>query len=116
MTDVTHNLLEQHFDTAFAAPDGITKLRELVLTLAMQGKLLEQDPNDPPASELLKEIESGKKRQVKADKIKKPKSFSAIDQSDASYVLPQSWTWTRLGTIGNIFNGTSINAREKETK
>ena len=47
-------LLEQHFDTAFAAPDGIKKLRELILTLAMQGKLVPQDPNDPPASELLK--------------------------------------------------------------
>ncbi|MBM3162397.1 MAG: restriction endonuclease subunit S [Chlorobi bacterium] len=110
------NLLEQHFDTAFAAPDGIKKLRELILTLAMQSKLVEQDPNDPPASELLKEIEVDKKRQVKAGKIKKPKSLPAIDQSDAAYVLPQSWTWTRLGTIGNIFNGNSINAREKETK
>ena len=55
-------LLEQHFDTAFAAPDGIAKLRELILTLAMQGKLVEQDPNDPPASELLKEIEAERKR------------------------------------------------------
>ena len=116
MTDATRNLLEQHFDTAFAAPDGVAKLRELILTLAMQGKLVEQDPNDPPASELLKEIEAYKKRQVKAGKIKKPKSLPAIDQSDAAYVLPQSWTWTRLGTIGNIFNGNSINAREKETK
>jgi type I restriction enzyme S subunit len=116
MTDATRNLLEQHFDTAFAAPDGVAKLRELILTLAMQGKLVEQDPNDPPASELLKEIEADKKRQVKTGKIKKPKSLPAIDQADAAYVLPQSWTWTRLGTIGNIFNGNSINAREKETK
>lgn len=116
MTDATRNLLEQHFDTAFAAPDGVTKLRELILTLAMQGKLVAQDPNDPPASELLKEIEADKKRQVKAGKIKKPKSLPAIDQADAAYVLPQSWTWTRLGTIGNVFNGNSINAREKETK
>lgn len=46
-------LLEQHFDAAFAAPDGIKKLRELILTLAMQGKLAPQDPNDPPASQLL---------------------------------------------------------------
>ena len=37
-------LLDQHFDTAFAAPDGIAKLRELILTLAMQGKLVEQGP------------------------------------------------------------------------
>ncbi len=116
MTDSIRNLLEQHFDTAFAAPDGIARLRELILTLAMQGKLVDQDPNDRPALELLKEIEAEKKRQVKAGKIKKPKSLPAIDQSDTSYVLPQSWTWTRLGTIGNIFNGNSINAREKETK
>ena len=50
-------VLEKYFDTAFDAPDGIKKLRELILTLAMQGKLVPQDPNDQPASELLKEIE-----------------------------------------------------------
>lgn len=110
------NLLEEFFDTAFAAPDGIAKLRELILTLAMQGKLVEQDPNDPPASELLKEIEAERKRQIKAGGIKKQKALPTIDQPDTSYVLPESWTWTRLGTIGNIFNGNSINVREKETK
>ena len=116
MNKQTANLLEQHFDTAFAAPDGIAKLRELILTLAMQGKLVEQDPNDPPASELLKEIEAERKRQIKAGGIKKQKALPTIDQPDTSYVLPESWTWTRLGTIGNIFNGNSINVREKETK
>jgi type I restriction enzyme, S subunit len=54
-------LLEQYFDVAFAAPDGIKKLRELILTLAMQGKLVPQDPNDEPASELLRSIEVEKK-------------------------------------------------------
>jgi hypothetical protein len=44
-------LLERHFDTAFAAPDGMQKLRELILTLAMQGKLVPQDPNDQPTGE-----------------------------------------------------------------
>ena len=56
MSNATRGLLEQHFDTAFAAPDGIKKLRELILTLAMQGKLVPQDPSDPPASQLLKDI------------------------------------------------------------
>ncbi|NJA05512.1 hypothetical protein HC024_07220 [Methylococcaceae bacterium WWC4] len=46
MNKATRELLEQHFDTAFAAPDGVKKLRELILTLAMQGKLVLQDPND----------------------------------------------------------------------
>ncbi|NTW70525.1 MAG: hypothetical protein HGB23_11920, partial [Chlorobiaceae bacterium] len=66
-------LLEQHFDIAFAAPEGTKKLRELILTLAMQGKLVPQDPNDQPASELLKEIEAEKRRLVKAGKIREPK-------------------------------------------
>jgi restriction endonuclease S subunit len=63
------SLLEQHFDVAFAAPDGIKKLRELILTLAMQGKLVSQDPNDEPASELLKLIELEKQRLVKEGKM-----------------------------------------------
>ncbi len=41
-------LLEKYFEIAFAAPSGIQKLRELILTLAMQGKLVPQDPNDHP--------------------------------------------------------------------
>ena len=53
MTDETTQLLERHFETAFDAPDGIEKLRELILTLAMQGKLVEQNPNDLPACKLL---------------------------------------------------------------
>jgi type I restriction enzyme S subunit len=56
MNHETMRLLEQQFDTAFVAPDGIQKLRELILTLAMQGKLVPQDPNDQPASELLDEL------------------------------------------------------------
>jgi hypothetical protein len=70
MNNQAAKLLEQHFDTAFAAPDGITRLRELILTLAIQGKLVEQDPKDLPASELLNEIEAEKLRLVKAGKIK----------------------------------------------
>ncbi len=55
-------ILEQHFDTTFVAPNGIARLRELILILAMHGKLVEQDQNYPPASELLKEIAAEKER------------------------------------------------------
>lgn len=109
-------LLQQYFDTAFAAPDGIPKLRELILKLAMQGKLVPQDPNDSPASELLRSIEAEKKRLAKERKIKAPKSLPDITASDEPYSLPHGWQWVRLGSIGNIFNGNSINASEKESK
>lgn len=110
------SLLEQHFDTAFAAPDGISRLRDLILSLALQGKLVAQDPNDAPASELLKEIEAERKQLVKSGKIKKAKPLPKVQESDTLYALPDSWIWTRLGNIGNIFNGNSINAREKQSK
>ncbi|MBQ5948280.1 restriction endonuclease subunit S [Massilia sp. ST3] len=109
-------LLEQHFDTAFAAPDGIPKLRELILKLAMQGKLVPQHPNGSPASELLKSIEAEKKRLVKERMIKVPKPLPEITAVEELYSLPQGWQWVRLGVIGNIFNGNSINASEKESK
>jgi len=99
MNDAACASLEQHFDTAFAAPDGTKKLRELILTLAMQGKLVEQDPNDPPASQLLKEIEAEKKRLVKEGKIKAPKLLPEIKPEEVPYALPQGWEWVRLSKI-----------------
>lgn len=88
--------LEPYFDTAFAAPDGIKKLRELILTLAMQGKLVEQDPNDPPTRALLKEIEAEKQRLVTEGKIKAPKALPAITPEEVPYALPEGWEWVRL--------------------
>ncbi len=102
MNKHTAELLEKHFDTAFAAPDGIKKLRELILTLAIQGKLVPQDPNDQPASELLHEIEAEKQRLVKAGEIKNPKSLPQITKEEQAYSLPQGWEWVRLGNIGLI--------------
>jgi len=104
MNKHTAELLEQHFDTAFAAPDGIKKLRELILTLAMQGKLVPQDPSNQPASELLKEIEAEKQRLVKAGKIKKPKPLPPVSEEEKPYALPQGWEWVRLQCFSD-YNG-----------
>ncbi len=102
MNNQTAQLLKQHFDTAFAAPDGIKKLRELILTLAMQGKLVAQDPNDPPARELLKEIEVERRRLVKEGKVKQPKLSPEIKAEEVPYALPQEWEWVRLGEIVSL--------------
>lgn len=94
-------LLEKHFDTAFAAPNGIKKLRELILTLAMQGKLVPQDPNDQPASELLKEIEAEKNRLVKEGKIREAREVAKeINPIEVPFELPKGWEWVRMGEIG----------------
>lgn len=96
MNKRTTEILEKHFDTAFAASDGIKKLRKLILTLAMQGKLVPQDPNEQPASELLKEIQAEKERLVKAGKIKRPKVLPPIMEEEKPYALPQGWQWVRF--------------------
>lgn len=107
MTQAVHDLLEQHFDTAFAVPDGIAKLRELILTLAMQGKLVEQDPNDPPARELLKEIEAEKQRLIAEKKIRNQKPLPPIKPEEVKHELPSGWEWVRLGDIGNWKSGST---------
>jgi type I restriction enzyme S subunit len=107
MNKHTAELLEQHFDTAFAAPNGIKKLRELILTLAMQGKLVPQDPSEQPASELLQEIEAEKQRLVEEGKIKKPKRLPPIREEEKPYALPQGWEWVRFGNIAVIERGGS---------
>jgi type I restriction enzyme S subunit len=89
-------LLERYFDTAFSAPGGIKKLRELILALAMRGKLVPQDPNDPSACELLKEIEAEKKRLVKEGKIKGAKPLSKIKSEEVPHELPQGWEQVKL--------------------
>ena len=106
MNHETAALLEKHFDTAFAASDGIKKLRELILTLAMQGKLVPQDPTDRPASELLKAIEAEKNRLVKECTIKKTKPLPDIKQEETPYALPEVWEWTHLNDVLDVRDGT----------
>lgn len=98
-------LLEQYFNTAFSAPNGIEKLRELILTLAMQGKLVPQLPNDAPASQLLKEIEAEKKRLVKAGKIKPPKPLPEITTKEMPNKLPNGWICVRNGFLFGLRKG-----------
>jgi type I restriction enzyme S subunit len=105
MNKETQKLLEQHFDTAFDTPDGIKKLRELILTLAMQGRLVPQDPNDQPASELLKEIAAEKARLIKEGRLKPQKPLPPIDPKEIPYELPASWQWMKLGQICDINGG-----------
>lgn len=96
------------------APGGLESLRELVISIAMQGKLVEQDKKDQPASELLNQIKSEKQLLLKNRKVRQSESIREISVYEIPYSLPASWRWARIGEIGNVFNGNSINAKEKE--
>ena len=81
------------------------QLKASILQYAMEGKLVKQDPNDEPASELLKKIEEKKSRLVKEGKIKKSRKLSAIPNDEKSFDIPNNWKWVRLGEIGIITSG-----------
>jgi type I restriction enzyme S subunit len=82
-----------------AAPNGIKKLRELILELAVRGKLVAQDPSDEPAGELLKRIAAEKKRLVAEGKIKQPKPLAEIAEKERPFELPEGWEWVRLDLL-----------------
>ncbi|EBF8345187.1 restriction endonuclease subunit S [Salmonella enterica subsp. enterica] len=80
---------------------GIKKLRELILELAVRGKLVPQDPNDEPASELLKRIAAEKAELVKLGKIKKQKPLPEISEEEKPFELPAGWEWIKISEIGH---------------
>ncbi len=110
-------------------------LKKSILQEAIQGKLVPQDPSDEPASELLRRIREEKLRLVKEGKLKKKDIsdsviFKGYDNrhyekiggqiidisEDIPFNIPDSWQWTRLGHIANMFTGNSISDTEKRTK
>ncbi|EHU4959121.1 restriction endonuclease subunit S [Vibrio parahaemolyticus] len=81
---------------------GVKKLRELILELAVRGKLVPQDPNDEPASVLLERIAAEKAKLVKAKKIKKQKSLGQVSKDEELFDTPTGWAWTRISEIAEI--------------
>lgn len=94
-----NELLLKHFDLLATAPGGVAKLRELILTLAVQGKLVPQDPSDEPASLLLQRIRAEKDRLIAEGKIKRDKPLPPITDEEKPFELPMGWEWVRLGEL-----------------
>lgn len=85
--------LIEWFERVADAPDAVARLRRFVLDLAVRGRLVEQDPADEPASELLNRIAAEKARLVKLGASKKEKPFFAGSSSEQPFTLPSSWEW-----------------------
>ena len=91
---------------------GISKLRELILELAVRGKLVPQDANDEPASVLLERIAAEKAQLFKDKKIKKTKADGKVNEDEKPFDLPREWQWTRLNFITEI-NPRNTNVDDK---
>ena len=105
------------------------QLKKSILQLAVQGKLVPQDPNDEPASVLLERIRAEKERLIAEGKIKRDKNESVIFRRDNSHYekldknevcidsevpfeLPDSWAWTRLGNLISLLSGQDFEPSE----
>ena len=86
-------MLLSNLDVLATAPGGVARLRELILTLAVQGKLVPQDPADEPASVLLTKIRAEKDRLIAEGKIRRDKPLAAIAEEEKPFALPQGWEW-----------------------
>ncbi|ENA26557.1 hypothetical protein HMPREF1487_09598 [Pseudomonas sp. HPB0071] len=101
------NLLTGNLPLLAGAPNGVQKLRKLILELAVRGKLVPQDPSDEPASELLKKIIKENSQSLKRGAANERTLPAAIDEAAFPYETASNWLWIKLGDIALIERGGS---------
>jgi type I restriction enzyme S subunit len=97
--------LLQHFERLSEAPDAIPRLRRFILDLAVRGKLVEQDPDDEPAEELLKPLVQSK--QQKGMQSRKGAQLQQLndENGETPFQIPSNWLWLRIGTLFEVAGG-----------
>jgi len=89
------SFIAQHFDTLYTEPEHIAPLRQTILELAVRGKLTRREPDDEPASELLKRIREHQ------DPKGFQKPFGSIRDDEKPFELPEGWEWVQFGELGD---------------
>jgi type I restriction enzyme S subunit len=100
--------LAPHFDLLLQTPADVDRLQQTLLTLAVKGRLVPQDPNDEPATELLKRIRAEKERLVAKGKIKRDKLLPEIGSEEEPYTCPGGWRWARFGNVFQVTGGVTL--------
>ncbi|MFM8330498.1 MAG: restriction endonuclease subunit S [Candidatus Methylumidiphilus sp.] len=110
--------LLQHFDRISEAPDAIPRLRRFILDLAVRGKLVEQDPNDEPASELIGRIRGEKQKLGLVSRRKDAKKSGEAGESigglavldETAFDVPDCWVFTCLGEVAQYGVPEKVNS------
>jgi len=85
------------------------ELKNSILQLAIQGKLVEQRPEEGTGEELYQQIQAEKQRLIKEGKLKKEKPLPEITEDEKPFDIPESWKWVRLGEISQLLDGNKLN-------
>ncbi len=91
--------LADNFDALYDSAATVGKLRSTILQLAVQGKLVPQDPHDEPASALLEGIRKDKDRLIKEKKIRQDSPVAPLTKDDCLFAVPDRWEWTKLDSL-----------------
>ena len=75
------------------------ELKNSILQLAIQGKLVEQRPEEGTAQELYAQIQAEKQRLIQSGKLKKEKSLPEITEDEKPFEIPEGWMWVRIKEI-----------------
>lgn len=107
----------EQYDKAYTKLEEFNKkfpedMKKSVLQLAMQGKLVEQRPEEGTAEELYQQIVEEKAKLIKEGKIKKEKPLAEITDDEIPFEIPTSWKWVRLGEIMSINSGKGLVAKD----
>lgn len=86
----------------------VKKLRQQLLQDAVEGKLVEQNKKDEPASELLKKIKAEKQKLIVEKKLKKEKELPPIKPEEIPFEIPENWVWCRLGDLIDLTSGQDL--------
>lgn len=92
------------------------ELKNSILQLAIQGKLVEQRPEEGTAQELFAQIQAEKQRLIEAGKIKKEKPLPEIAEDEKPFEIPEGWMWVRVGDIFAHNTGKAMNSSAKKVK
>lgn len=82
-------------------------MKKSILQYAIQGKLVEQRPEEGTGEELYRQIQAEKQRLIKEGKIKKEKPLAEIAEDEIPFDIPESWKWIRFGEVYSLSNGTA---------
>ena len=103
----------EQFATFAESPNGVAKLRELILQLAVQGKLVPQDENDEPAFPLLNLMETEWERRAQAKRASRQELIEPIDREKYDKPIPKGWEVVPFGNVVEIVRGVTFPASAK---
>jgi type I restriction enzyme, S subunit len=112
LLDAVPPALVRRFELLATAPGGLTRLRELILSLAVKGKLVPQHSTDGTAEATLKRIQGERDRLKEAGKVKAPKQSKGRGEDERPFDIPPSWEWAPLADLVRVLNGRAYSKQE----